>query len=676
MHLTPEQLATAATTPSDCLRSLAQESVALARLVASNPAAEAELLKELATHRDRDTRRNVAANPNTPTAALLTLAEMFPNEFLQNPAFPLLLLEQPNLVERIPRGVLVQLLQHEAVPESFLKWAATKTIGSHGDQELQLLVAAHDQTPTDVLNSLKESPYPQVQEAAQRHLNWDNAPKEQWREVAEDAIRAMKFSVPDTIMEDCQRYRRFLNRPGALPKFLFYQLATYHESFVKGLIAENPNTPVEVLEQLCHDSNAFIPHCVARNPNIPATIVQLLLNSEVSHYIDCMCALSQNAHTPIEKLKHWSTSWEIRLRNGVAQNPNTPVSVLLEMAKSVESLATRHPNFPLARLEELIATYLKSPSNRLFHRHIAENPRTPGHWLEKLNLQGDKVAEAIAKHPNAAPKLLTQLAQSDELKIWTNAIQHPNLPHSTRQKLLENFSQSADMRRRRGIATLPITPVRLIEKLATDPELYVRRAVAKNPNTPPEILARYIRENDPNVLPDVAENPNIPIYLLDVLMQSKHSDLPIFIAHNPNTPTPYLEQLAQHSEVRVRRQVAKNPNTPVAVLEQLVFDSHSEVRLEIAANPNVPPPLFLAVMLNLRFDKRPFLMRWIALWHPETFAPALAANWRSSIWQERYAIAHHPNLPSEILQALLQDGNWLVRAAAKANLEKRSETNG
>ncbi|MEO1375878.1 MAG: hypothetical protein AAFW70_16500, partial [Cyanobacteria bacterium J06635_10] len=73
MYPTPEQLAADETTPPDKLRSLAYESIELGRLVAANPGAEPELLRELASSEDKATRQAVTTNPNTPTDVLLKL---------------------------------------------------------------------------------------------------------------------------------------------------------------------------------------------------------------------------------------------------------------------------------------------------------------------------------------------------------------------------------------------------------------------------------------------------------------------------------------------------------------------------------------------------------------------------------------------------------------------------
>ncbi len=95
--LTPQQQALHENTPPQRLRELALESIELARVVAKNPSAPSDLLKVLSDyHDDIETRKNVTANPNTPIKQLFTGGACFPVELLNNPVFPLLILENPS----------------------------------------------------------------------------------------------------------------------------------------------------------------------------------------------------------------------------------------------------------------------------------------------------------------------------------------------------------------------------------------------------------------------------------------------------------------------------------------------------------------------------------------------------------------------------------------------------
>ena len=84
------------------LRELAALNGDLAEIVASNVSAPPELLTELANHESKVVRKAVTSNPNTPTETLFKLGEYFPQEFLNNPVFELLILENSNFLNNIP----------------------------------------------------------------------------------------------------------------------------------------------------------------------------------------------------------------------------------------------------------------------------------------------------------------------------------------------------------------------------------------------------------------------------------------------------------------------------------------------------------------------------------------------------------------------------------------------
>jgi len=74
------------TTTSERLAALAEESDALARIVAKNPSAPVHLLRVLRRSEDEATRKNVILNPFAPFDVLSDLENQFPALFVNNPA--------------------------------------------------------------------------------------------------------------------------------------------------------------------------------------------------------------------------------------------------------------------------------------------------------------------------------------------------------------------------------------------------------------------------------------------------------------------------------------------------------------------------------------------------------------------------------------------------------------
>lgn len=160
-QLTPKQEAANENTSQARLRELAGVSTELARIVAKNPNADPDLLRELGSSSDDLIREGVASNPNTPTDLLWKLGEEFPEELLNNPVFALLMLENPNLLVDMPQTTLITLIKPHGVPDSFLELAAT-----HQQKEVLLALLEKIANPNTYKNvkdtrSLKTStPHP------------------------------------------------------------------------------------------------------------------------------------------------------------------------------------------------------------------------------------------------------------------------------------------------------------------------------------------------------------------------------------------------------------------------------------------------------------------------------------------------------------------------------------
>lgn len=126
-----EQEAANVKTSSTRLVELAQHSIELARLVANNPNAPAEVLKELGMSADVATRHLVATNPNTPRETLIELLNEFPKAVLSNPRFPVLCSESSQLLHQIPLSTLRLIVRLNIAPKSLLQW-----VENHSDPEI------------------------------------------------------------------------------------------------------------------------------------------------------------------------------------------------------------------------------------------------------------------------------------------------------------------------------------------------------------------------------------------------------------------------------------------------------------------------------------------------------------------------------------------------------------
>jgi len=161
-------------TPGAQLASLVGRSVKWDCLLAAHPNATSETLTKLAKSGDRQTRRAVAMNPQTPKHILLKLAPTFPGEFFLNPVFDLLLLEDPNLLGELPVTVIKNILKRSDCPESFLRWAA-----AYGGRSHHLALVDRAVISRAMLEQISAGPHgPAAEKAADRLMRGD------WSEMA------------------------------------------------------------------------------------------------------------------------------------------------------------------------------------------------------------------------------------------------------------------------------------------------------------------------------------------------------------------------------------------------------------------------------------------------------------------------------------------------------------
>lgn len=213
--LQQKQQAASQNTSSEQLRTLAYTSRTLMLRVAENNAAPPELLRELAAS-SKTVCERVAANPNTPIDVLLKLGAKFPKQLLNNPILPLLLLENPNLVENIP------------------------------DQSVRSLLAANTNTPLEILEILARDRKYHVRHRA---ANNPKMPIEKFAKITLERIAK-------TLVPSFSRFIVFLHAQApqeALVKN--YRSESWLERYA---IAQNPNTPKHILNELTLDANQIV----------------------------------------------------------------------------------------------------------------------------------------------------------------------------------------------------------------------------------------------------------------------------------------------------------------------------------------------------------------------------------------------------------------------------------
>lgn len=423
---------------------LAQLSQDLAQRVAKNPNAPPDLLRYLGTQGQVETRRSVTTNPNTPTDSLLQLGAEFPEELLNNPVFYFLLLETPNLAERLPISTLRSLLKYERVPLSFIERAST-----HFDEGVLLAITLNPQTPKSVLHKLVNNWHWKVRESARLHVNFLGATANCSRNDSFELILEATF-----LRKKYRDYLKQLAEINAIPNYLIESFPGKDNQLKK--ILSQPEALDTILRESANPKSqdgSFLQRlAVALNPQSTSKDLQeLALDPD-----RCVAgAVARNLQTPVQTLEILAKNRDIWIRKNLASNPNLPSYLMEEMVIDGEPIVCQK---------------------------LAQNPRTPTSILERLlHDRSEEVLEVavprfLTLHPDCLSTVLKHYSRISEPSFSRFVIlMHPQV---SSHLLVENCRSSAWLERY-AIAQHSQIPLKILEWMAEDAN-YIVRAIARS----------------------------------------------------------------------------------------------------------------------------------------------------------------------------------------------------
>ncbi len=346
-----------------------KENITQAQLVAASSTTNPDLLRELALFNDEKTREAVASNANTPPDVLVQLGEEFPSQLLDNPVFPLLLLENPNFIREIPLTTLRSILQQENVPDYILEQAADKA-----DMGVQLALANNIKTSRSILNRLSQSRNSEVVEAANLHVNLVGELTEGVEEKIEELVQKV---IPSGYQNDIRNLTFVLAQICCIPKFIiqvWVQEKTY--MIMCRELAESFATTPNILKYLANHTDSYTRIKLAINPNTPTETLHKLANEQPS-YIARYVAM--NPSTTNDLLEILSKREDKELVLLVAQNDNTPLPVLQELTKDVDR-----------RIAQAATKNLGEQQGEYEEQAIRKKPEISTEILEKFALKDPK----------------------------------------------------------------------------------------------------------------------------------------------------------------------------------------------------------------------------------------------------------------------------------------------
>ncbi|WP_428118739.1 hypothetical protein [Candidatus Poriferisodalis sp.] len=283
------------------------------------------------------------------------------------------------------------------------------------------------------------------------------------------------------------------------------ELSADGDAQLRDLVAVNPATPVEALQQLSSApvrsfSDAFVRLRVLQNPSTPAWLVALAALGPVDvHYREPDWRYGRaevfqrvwgalHPRAPMSLLRGLASHSDPTVRATVARTPRTPIRVLEALAPSLDT-EVRAGVAQNLRASARLLEALAADRHRTVRAAVAANPAAPPGALRWL--AGDAVAAVRAEaamNEATPPGTLRVLCDDADVLTAAAAAANPSTHRTAMGPIAERLAR-ADVWLARAIAAdLPETPAAVLGLLAADPRREVREGAAGNPRTPPQAL--------------------------------------------------------------------------------------------------------------------------------------------------------------------------------------------
>lgn len=163
-------------------------------------------------------------------------------------------------------------------------------------EELLLAIASNHNTPRSLLEILVNSPFEQVAEAARLHINYAGEAGDNWQQLVDDILTSRQMGqndllvvellklgvVPPSFLSEWIPAERLIQAlqniqmPVRYRLQLLERLAQEETLEPRLFVAESPETPLTVFEQLAGDLDLAIRLAVKSNSSCPATLIKLV----------------------------------------------------------------------------------------------------------------------------------------------------------------------------------------------------------------------------------------------------------------------------------------------------------------------------------------------------------------------------------------------------------------
>jgi hypothetical protein len=508
----------------------------------------------------------------------------------------------------MPSETQLSLLTQPKVPGSFLDWGINHLKHSISDKEnmVKALLANPNLAEKHFQQILNPITNRKIQLEVEEHIKFSEELESGWEEIANQSINNYRYTESINKTSDETELNIIIT---LFPK-LFLHYYKNDDWLIKHFLNNsNYNHPM-LLDEFSQNKSHWIRLLVASNRNITDKILERLA---WDNYSQVRLKVAENPKTTarlIDDLVQY-IEWHPTVLKALVQHPNTSISSLIKLAKSEDKEVVDLAEQRLKKIQEL----------KEFERD----------WQE----------------------IATGLSELEGIEQFYEMQELPEQP-----AILLALAQD------------PGTPDHLLRKLADYPDLQIQYAVATNAQTPSDIVEDMIKNDDLLnyfTVDYIRLNQNIFDYVF------LHS--PEFIrqelAKNPYLSKDMMITLLKTQKFNICEALLENPSVSWEVIEYCLRDRRLDIPLPLLMRYLEEKPSGVPLLLSYLAERHQgFWSRLLILSHPETPSEVLEKNRLSLEWLHRYAVAQHQNTPIEALKSLANDGNRVVRAAAKDRLKK------
>jgi hypothetical protein len=371
-------------------------------------------------------------NPNTPQKYLLRFAADFPDEILNNPILPLLLLENPDLFRHMNPLRLLVFLRHATISHELLgaiQASAQETVAD----TIRLHVNRFGEVGNDwrelAQNELSNLPLPSVDRQIEliEHLHLETispwlmerlqqTSEEHIKEVLHNPLGVLSTHMPMSfklqlhqdyvdpiVIKTASRNERRHAAESTNPTVLQI-LADDSDPGVRARVARNPNTPIELLPTFEQDDSQFVRAALAENPMTPDELLEKLASDYSWSAVPIRLAVVRHPNTPPSVLHQLVSDDSTLLRQEVARLPGLSA----DARRRLQQRALTHAFYSNDLFLHCIAmSYVQThPQQLVKGAHspfwqaryaLANNPSIPAAALNTLTHDGNVFVRAAAK---------------------------------------------------------------------------------------------------------------------------------------------------------------------------------------------------------------------------------------------------------------------------------------